>query len=674
MCGIAGIWNRRSGEPVDRACLRAMAAVQGYRGPDGEGVWAEGAVGFSFRRLAIVDLETGDQPMRSAGGDRVIVFNGEIYNYLELRDELEERGHRFRTRSDTEVILEAHAAWGDACVERLNGMFAFAIWDRRRRQLFLARDRVGIKPLYLAELPGGFAFASELKAFYRIPSFSPRLHFPALDEFFTLGYTTTPHTLLEGVRKLPEGHTLRASPEGVRLRPYWDLPLEGDPPKTFDDGVEGLLDLLRDAIRLRLRADVPLGVFLSGGVDSSLVTMLLSQARGREAVKTFSIGFDFGPRYNELEHARRVARLAGTRQRDMTLSPDSFRDFLPRFVWHMDEPVTEGAALPLHAVSRLAREDVTVVLSGEGADELFAGYPIYGVMQAMESWRAWPPWLRGPLERLARPLARRSPRWERVLDLVQRPLETRYHGVHLYDVRHREACYHVEVAPLAGSLDPLAALGPLWTRSEERDPLVRMLHLDFKTWLPNDILIKADRMSMATSIELRVPFLDHRLIEFAMSLPAGWKMRRRRTKRILKEAAVHAGLPRDLVHRTKMGFPTPLGSLFRGALRETVRDRLLSPETRRRRIFDPAALQALLDAHEKGRADHHKLLWRIVVLEQWLRTFLDRSGEGVRDLDSCGAPGGHGSSQTRCQVSRTTSDQKKSERSRRPPAKLRQSP
>ena len=638
MCGIAGIYYRDGERLPEPAVLDAMARIQSHRGPDGQGVFSDGAIGLSFRRLAIVDLETGDQPMTSVDGDRVLVFNGEIYNHVELRAELEARGARFRTRSDTEVILEAFGIWGEACVERFNGMFAFALWQRSARRLFLARDRIGIKPLYIAEIPGGVAFASEMKAFYQIPEFEPRLDPEALDEYFTLGYATTPRTLLANVRKAREGNTITWTAGGARERPYWDLPLDAaDPPPSFAAASDQVRELLEDAVRLRLRADVPLGVFLSGGVDSSLVTMLTARMRGNEAVKTFSIGFDHGPDYNELQHARRVAALAQTRAREAILSPTDFLEFIPRFVWHMDEPVTEGAALPLYAIARLAREDVTVILSGEGADELFGGYPTYGVMLAIERWRRLPGLLRTPIEASARRLLASRPRAERVLDLLARPLQERYTGAHVYDLRQRAQAYHPDFLEQATTYDPLATIRSLYERSHGLHPLRRMLHLDFKTWLPNDILIKADRMSMAASLELRVPFLDHRLVELSTRIPPAWLTdARRRTKRVLKDAAVRSGLPHDLVHRSKMGFPTPLASLFKGALRDFVGDRLHSDRVRERGILDSDLCCSLYKQHIAGEGDHHKLIWRAVVLEEWLRTFLDERGARVRELSSAG--------------------------------------
>jgi asparagine synthase (glutamine-hydrolysing) len=620
MCGICGILNFDPGEPVDATTLDRMRDVLRHRGPDDVGSWVRGAVGLGHRRLSIIDLTpSGHQPMPSADSSRWLVFNGEIYNYLELRRE-HLGAYTFVSSSDSEVILHMYDAFGEDCVKYFNGMFAFAIWDDRERRLFLARDRVGVKPLYYTVQAGTLLFASEIKSLLQHDKVAVSIDPTAVDDFMTFGYVQSPRTIFKGIYRLPEGHTLTWQDGRVNVREYWDVRFEPDETTPLDAQCERLIELLDDSLRLRLRSDVPLGVLLSGGVDSSAVTALLARAVGR--IKTFSIGYDAGKEYNELGYARSIAKRYDTEHHDLILEPRTFESFIPKFVYHMDEPVTEGAAISLYFVSELTARHVKVVLSGEGSDELFGGYPIYHYMRLIEAYRMVPEAVRtGLMDPLLRAVSR-SPKIDKYLYLSRQPLERRYLNVHLYDDRARHALYSRDFNRELGSFDPRRTLEALHQKAAGTDLLSRLLYVDTKTWLPNDILIKADRMSMATSIELREPFLDYRLIEFAARVPSKYKIRNGQTKYILKRALKDI-LPHEILHRSKMGFPTPLAAMFRGDLYAYVRDVLLDERSRARGYFDQTAVSTFVSEHLAGTADHHSVLWRLLILEEWHRQFAD---------------------------------------------------
>jgi asparagine synthase (glutamine-hydrolysing) len=619
MCGICGILNADPHQAVDIHTLERMRDVLRHRGPDDAGSHVDGSIGLGHRRLSIIDLtRAGHQPMSSPDGSRWVVFNGEIYNYLELRrDHL--NGHQFRSSSDTEVILHMYDAFGEDCVRHFNGMFAFAIWDTRDRRLFLARDRVGVKPLYYTLRNGTFLFASEIKSLLQHADASVEIDVTSIDDFMTFGYVQSPRTIFKNIYRLPEGHTLTWHDGDIRLRQYWDLRFEPDEATPVDAQCERLLELLDDSLRLRLRSDVPLGVLLSGGVDSSAVTALLARAVGR--IKTFSVGYDAGKDYNELEYARTIARKFDTDHHEVIVEPRAFEAFIPKFVYQMDEPVTEGAALSLYFVSELAARHVKVIMSGEGADELFAGYPVYPRMGWLEAYRRIPEALRAHLlDHVVRLWG--GSNIDRYVYWSTLPLERRYLGVHLYDDRIRGPLYSAELVHRLGGFDPRGTLEELHKRTAGWDMLSRLLYVDTKTWLPNDILIKADRMSMATSIELREPLLDYRLVEFAARLPSRYKVRNGQSKYILKRA-LEGILPTEILHRPKMGFPTPLAWMFRGDMYGYVRDVLLDPRSTARGYFDPTAVGRFVTEHLSGKADHHSVLWRLLILEEWHRQFAD---------------------------------------------------
>ncbi len=624
MCGIVACFDPDGRRP-ETAWLDAAAAALAHRGPDDAGRHVEDGVGLAFRRLSIVDLATGHQPLANEDETLWIVYNGEIYNHAELRRELESLGHRYRTRSDTETIVHAYEQWGAGCLARLRGMFAFAIWDRKRRRLFVARDRLGIKPLYFARAGAGFVCASEIKALFAFPGIQCAVHLPGLVEHLTLRYTAAPATLFEGIEKLLPGHHLTVDATGVRVERWWRVE-SWEPKLEIDDAqaLDQLAERLTESVRLRLMSEVPLGALLSGGVDSSLVVAVMSRLLTRP-VQTFSVGFDAPGAFNELPFARRVAEHCGTEHREIVVGAADLLRELPRLVWHQDEPVSEPAAIPTFLVSQLARGTVTVVLTGEGGDELFAGYPKYAAEPLARRIASLPSFLRGPL--LAQGVDR-LPFGFRKLQVVARSSRFR-------DEAERLAAWFAGFAGdertrlLGPALRPHAAgaaraFAAALAGSTARRPLDRMLDVDLRLWLPDDLLMKMDKMSMAASIEARVPLLDHPLVEWAAHLPDRFKIRGLEGKVLLKRLA-RRWLPREIVDRPKVGFTVPLSPWFRGPLRELVGDTLLSPTCLGRGYFEPEVLRGYVDDHLAGRRDRARELWTLLTLELWHRAFIDRA-------------------------------------------------
>lgn len=623
MCGIAGIV-RSDGAPAGVELLRAMTTVLAHRGPDGDGFFCEGPVGLGHRRLAIIDLATGDQPMASDDGSSVIIFNGEIYNFRELRRELEGRGATFRTRSDTEVILRAYEAWGVECLSRLRGMFAFAIWDKARRRLLLARDRVGIKPLVYAWDGRRLLFGSEIKALLEDAAVSRELDWEALRDFLTHHYISSPRTIFRSIRKLPPASYLvldldRPEPEVHR---YWDLRFVPDSRPTEADWLDGLRWHLTDAVRSHLVSDVPIGAFLSGGVDSSAVVALMAQAtEGR--VRTFSIGFDEGD-FDELAHAREVARRYDTQHFEYVVKANAL-EMLPRLAWQFDEPFADSSALPTYYVSKITREHVTVALSGDGGDENFVGYTRYARAQRLhERLDTFPAILARPLLRLAARLLPPGARGQGYLDMLGAPPVDRYFKLVAYQrseglrkLLSAGAREHIEPVVTPALFRKLAAEGP------RADYVSTLQYLDIHSYLPEDILTKVDRTSMAVSLEARVPLLDHVLMEYVATMPAGLKFRDGIGKVILKRAMA-ADLPPGILGRRKMGFGLPIASWFRREMTDYVRDVLDGRRTRQRGLVDPGAVATLLEEHQTGGRDRSSQIWALLALEEWARRWLDR--------------------------------------------------
>jgi asparagine synthase (glutamine-hydrolysing) len=614
MCGIAGVVDFDGG-PVREEQIRAMCGALSHRGPDGGGLYLAPGVGLGMRRLSIIDLQTGAQPVRNEDGSAWVVFNGEIYNYRDLRPDLEGRGHRFYTSSDTESIVHLYEDRGRACVEALRGMFAFAIWDRKRRTLLLARDRLGIKPLFYTEIGRRLAFASELKALLQLPEVEARIDWRALGSLLSTLHTPSDQSIVAGVKKLEPGHVLVAEAgRAVRLERYWDVRFEPERGRSEAAVADELRGVLEESVRLHLVSDVPIGAFLSGGVDSSSVVALMSRANA-SPVKTFSIGFRDAD-FDETPNARLVAGVLGTDHHEEILEPDA-AGVLEDVAYHLDEPFGDSSAIPTYMVSRLAARHVKVALSGDGGDELFAGYDRYLTEERDRRFGPLQRWVMGRLGRLWP----RGVRGRNRLLLLSMPAGRRYLSrMTLYETDEKRQLLRPDAFEEVARHDP-------WSSEVERLSrgghwLSRLQDVDLMSYLPHDILTKVDRMSMAHSLEARVPLLDHKVVEFASKIPPEMQLSRGRSKRVLKRAM--AGLlPESVFERPKRGFAIPLGRWFRGPLKDFPRDLLLSERSRRRGIFDTAAVERLLD--DPGRGGALDLpVWTLLSFELWCRAFLDQ--------------------------------------------------
>ena len=609
MCGIAGFagWNKTPQE-IETTLARMCGAIE-HRGPDDEGHFVAPRVGLGMRRLSIIDVQGGRQPISNETGDVHVVFNGEIYNHHQLRSQLEMRGHTFATHSDTETIVHLYEDNGAAFVDALRGMFGIALWDTKRRRLVLARDRVGIKPLYYWSTPDGLAFASELRSFLALDNFPRRIDRQAIARYLSLGYVPDPLCVFEGVQKLPPGHTLEWDPEtGVTIKRYW-TPVRSE--NTHLDAVaakEELRRMLFAEVGSHLESEVPLGAFLSGGVDSSSVVALMTRLMSRR-VQTFSIGFE-DRRYNEAPDAALVARELGTEHTELILRPDADR-LIEDVIRACDEPFADSSALPTLLVSQLARRQVTVALSGDGGDELFGGYTRYADMQQRSQLNS--PAMRAALSAVARRLPHATFGRNRLLDL-SRSLRGRYTATVATPLLPEEGGVARSDLALADDFDTL--LDPLFTLAQGRDFATQMMLVDIMSYLPGDILTKVDRMSMATSLEARVPLLGSDLVEFAVSLPSSLKMRDGTGKWLLREA-VRDLLPASVLTKPKQGFGVPLGSWFRKDLSHRL-DALLLTNAKIYEFVDQAAVRALIAEHRMRRRDHSSMIWRLVVLDLWL--------------------------------------------------------
>ena len=628
MCGIAGIVGGAPG----RDTLDAMLATLEHRGPDDRGAFAGDGVALGMTRLSIIDLVTGQQPMASDDGAVRIVFNGEIYNFRAVRAELQARGHRFRTQSDTEVILRAWEADGERCVERLRGMFAFAIWDARRRRLFLARDRLGKKPLYYWRGGGALVFASEIKALLCHPGPGRAVDWPALHHYLAYGYTPAGRSAFAGIMKLPPGHTATLDGDTFTARRYWSLPAAASPIRLAPaELAQHLREEIREAVRLRLESDVPLGAFLSGGVDSSVVVASMREVTSGR-LTTFSIGFGAAAAsYDELPYARQVAERFGTEHHEEILEPKA-AELAPLIVRSFDEPFADSSAIATYAVAAATARHVKVALSGIGGDETFAGYPRYLGVRVSEAWTRLPRWLRRPAGAVAAGLLPESYTSRNLRDWVVRfaagaeqPLPERYFAwTRFFDAPALQALATPALsAHLTG--DPDAAGRAAWATRGWGDAMDGAFRIDLASYLPDDLLVMADRMSMANSLELRAPFCDHRVIETSLAIPPSVKTPRLRLKGLLKAAYADVLPPAVLTHR-KQGFMIPLAGWLRTDLRPLLDD-LLSPEqVRARGLFRVDEVERLKAEHIGARRSHADRLWTLMMAELWLREYLDRGG------------------------------------------------
>ena len=629
MCGITGIFHLITPKPVDPARIERMGAAMARRGPDGQGVWTAPGVGLGHLRLSIIDLAGSPQPMASSDGRAMLVFNGEIYNYRELREELRGSGAEFRTDGDSEVILAAWQRWGPACVTRLHGMFAFAIYDLETRTLFLARDRLGVKPLFYAPLSdGSLAFASELKGLLANPLLRREIDPLAIEDYMTWGYVPDHRSILAGVHKLPAGHTLllrHGSPLPAPAQ-YWDVSFAERRQGRANDLEAELLHLLRQAVTSRMVADVPLGAFLSGGVDSSAVVALMAEASG-SPVKTCTIGFDVAA-LDESAYAQQVATRFKTDHRTRQVSPDDFEQ-VDSLAAMFDEPFADASALPTWRVCQLARESVTVALSGDGADEAFAGYRRHKFQHAEDRLRSLVPQaMRGPVLGglgAAYPKADWAPRSLRakttLLSLAGTSEEGYARAVAILPPELRTRLYSTEFLKLRGEYRAEQPFEAVMRSAQARSGLDRAQYADLKFWLPGDILTKVDRASMAVSLEAREPLLDHRLIEFAAALPERLRTKRGEGKWLLKKT-MQRYLPDEVLYRPKQGFVMPIAQWFRGPLAERARAIGSSAALARTGWFDAKRLSLIADDHIAGRTDHGRLLWQLLMLDKSLATLI----------------------------------------------------
>ena len=626
MCGIVG-FVRNDGKAVDEPLLKRMCDAIRHRGPDDDGFYINGSVGLAMRRLAIIDLKSGQQPIHNQDRSSWIVFNGEIYNYLELREKLEKLGHKFYTNSDTEAIVHAYDQYGVDCPKHLRGMFAFAIWNERTQELFLARDRVGKKPVLYAHVSGQLIFSSEFTALLLHPDVSREIQPEALDYYLSFMCIPAPLTAYRAIRKLEPGHWLRWRKGEIETQRYWQPDFTKKLDISEEEAGERTVEILRDAVKVRLMSEVPLGAFLSGGIDSSAVVALMSQESG-ERVKTFSIGFDEQD-FSELHHARRIAEHIGADHHEFIVRPDAV-EVLPLLVEHYGEPYADSSAVPTYYVAKETRKHVTVALNGDGGDESFAGYDRYIAMGLTEKYRRVPSLLRESLIKETVNLIPTSPikrsrvnSAKRMLAAVSRPKVDRYtHWVSVFNKEMKEPLYSDMFRQQTAGADASALLATWFKRANGIGILDAMLLTDQMTYLPNDLLVKVDIATMAVSLEARSPFLDHEVIEFAASLPQKFKLRGLTSKYLLKKV-LRKLLPSENLNRRKMGFGVPIGHWFRGKMQPFLREVVLSDKALRRGLFKPDAVKQIVELHARGERDFSHQLWTLLMLELWFNRFID---------------------------------------------------
>ena len=630
MCGICGVINKTGG-PVSQDLLQGMARTMQHRGPDDEGCYANGAMGFGFQRLSIIDLGGGHQPMSNEDNTLWIVFNGEIYNFQILRKDLEETGrHRFKTHSDTEIILHLYEEYGEKCVERLRGMFAFAIWAIKRQTLFRARDRFGKKPLVYADLPNVFLFASELKALLKHPEIRKDIDYTAIDHYLTYQYIPSPYTIFLQTKKLPPAHTLTLKRHGLQLRHYWELQYLPKTTLPFKEAGRQMMAKLKEATQLRMIADVPLGAFLSGGRDSSVVVGLMSELSSRP-VKTFSIGFEEAE-FSELRYARVVAKHFHTDHQEFIVKPETI-DILPKLAWHYSEPYADSSAVPSFYVSQMTRKHVTVALNGDGGDETLGGYPRYQAMKFMMLWSRVPRAARQTFYKAVCLLPDGNPpysftwRLKRLLRLGLDDSRSLYlDSLCYFQESQKEALYTPFMKDQVGNSSAPEYIAALLERSRSLPGIDPFLYTDLRSYLPECLMVKMDIASMANSLETRSPFLDHEFVELTASFPSSWKLRGLHHPKYILDKTLKGWMPDAILQRGKQGFGLPMSKWFRGHLKGYLEGMLLSDKALARGLFEKTALQRLLAENSTLKRDHSYRLWALLMLEQWYQVYIDGQG------------------------------------------------
>jgi asparagine synthase (glutamine-hydrolysing) len=624
MCGIAGIIECERGKAVERADIQRMCDAIVHRGPDDEGFYVSGPVGLGARRLSIIDLATGHQPIQNEQGDIWVTLNGEIYNFQELRCDLKKRGHRFRTQTDTEVIVHLYEEFGEECVTRLRGMFAFAVYDGRDNSCLLARDRLGKKPLVYASLDGAILFGSEIKCLLAVRPELRERNLEGLFHYFHFGYVPDPLSAFRRIKKLPPGHILRFANGQIQVRPYWTMPdFAANVSMSEEECLVAMEQRLDEATRIRMNSDVPLGAFLSGGVDSSTVVALMAR-RSSRPVKTFSVAFPEAD-FDESAHARTVAATFGTEHHEFVVEPN-FTEDLASISAIMEEPFADSSVIPTYHLCRLARHHVTVALSGDGGDELFGGYDRYSRVLGRSLLGRIPKpvgdyYRRQVYPHLPSGFPARRLMYDSGLGLRERYLN----DISLFEptARDRELFSPDLLNEFAAFLSPLSQFANPWNESAASDSISKMQYLDLRTYLPFDILAKVDRMSMMTSLEVRAPMLDQEFVSWATTVPPPLNAAGQEKKAILKKLAVRLGVPKHVIYRPKQGFAVPLVHWMRGSLKHEFVDILLEPRTMQRGYMRRAGLQSLVDEHASGRRDHSQRIWQLLVLELWHRKYVD---------------------------------------------------
>jgi asparagine synthase (glutamine-hydrolysing) len=623
MCGICGVFDF-SGNRVDRQFVQRMGDRIQHRGPDGAGYYVSGPVGLGNRRLSIIDLEGGQQPQANEDESIQIVFNGEIYNFIELREELVKKGHVFKTRSDTEVIVHAYEEWGDECPKRFNGMFAFALWDSNRRRLLLARDHLGVKPLYYTQIGTRLLFASEIKALLTDPECPREVDLQALGQLFTLRYVPSPSTLFEGIRKLPPAHRMIVGAEGIRIERYWDWTPQIRASVNEPALIEEYQALVEDAVRLQMRSDVPVGLFLSSGIDSGSLLAIMSKL-SNQAVRTFTIGFEYGEESNETDDARELAKMFGSDHSERVIGPADYEKYYQRYLWDLEEPVGNETAAAFYFVSLITSQKVKVALTGQGADEPWAGYGRYLGVKLSRLYSRLPQVLTKDV------LSRVGERWVKheqlkrgLIGLYEKDVLSRLVNVYsFFSPAMKEQLYqpwlreHIS----ANGAEARKALQDLQGRVKNLDPLTQVLYLDTRTNLPDDLLMVGDKTSMANSLEVRVPFLDYRLVEFIETLPPNLKIRGIQGKYLHKKA-VEKWLPKKVVYRKKKGFANPIDKWLRQSMRPFVDECLLSKDAAVNRYFNPEFIRETLEKHEQNQEQYRRHIYLLLSFELWHRQFI----------------------------------------------------
>jgi len=625
MCGICGVFDFE-GDPVSRELLERMNAEIRHRGPDGDGFFVNGPVGLANRRLSIIDLTGGWQPQTNEDGRIQVVFNGEIYNFIELREELEQKGHHFKTRSDTEVIAHGYEEWGDDCTKRFNGIFAFALWDSNRRRLLLARDHLGVKPLYYVRLGNRLLFGSEIKTLLVDPSCPREVDLDALSQLFTLRYVPSPRTLFRDIQKLPPAHRMIVENSGIKVERFWDKKPQIRSQWSEPALIEEYQELVEDAVRLQMRSDVPVGLFLSSGIDSGTLLAIMSKLTG-QAVRTFTIGFEDGERTNETDAARQLAKMFASDHSEMVLGAQDYAKYYERYLWDIEEPVGNETAAAFYFVSWITSRKVKVALTGQGADEPWAGYDRHWGMKISQAYSRLPQFLtKGVLSKFGERFVKNEKRKRALSTLYERDSLTRMISIYSFyspGMKCRLFQPWVKERVSTNGIEAKQALQQLFSDVQDQDALTQILYMDTRTNLPDDLLMVGDKTSMANSLEARVPFLDYRLVEFIETLPPNLKIKGRQAKYLHKKA-VEKWLPKEIVHRKKKGFANPIDRWLRTSMRSFIGDCLLSESAAVNRYFSRDFIRELVEKHEGGQEQHMRHIYLLLSFELWHQKFISQ--------------------------------------------------